>query len=1006
MYHFSSQNNEPETVRLSQHISIPNDLCQYLKKFQIEAIRFMHALLVKDKFCIYNDESGLGKQAATVVLLSVIAINRKTLIVIQNDERYLTGWEFHLNVLSQLRVKVIKDEQDLRHNLHNVYVITWGTLRAIDEVNNYKFDYIILDNRGQMMNNNFCTSVLLRHFRGKTNLIISSVDVTSKVKLLHNILLLGGCLEPQYLAYKHFEEKFKLPQSMELSCKTVDLDKYFRERQRLSDYCKNFRLRRYCHQYEDDLPLVLENHYKVILNLWRERQNATNSEDSNVVYASRDKIQIEKSTQELFEDFCRQKQYQSKKQTENQRVNLSEEQLIHIENDMEIIMDSPSEDLVNMPPLLIESDSDNDIVTVIADTNDIGQREIVDITNDQNDPKNSKTINNCPKKKARNELEGLAHGIAEKYKYDFNENDQKNYSTQCKSRRIINNEYNKSHSYETTKSANFPSNLIEENSINKKNKSYYDAKRHKEGNLQETGTPSSSNSIESENIKKTIEKNDVLSNKKLLVGTKAKKKNLKRLLSTDRRETRTFRKRLTRSSSSAISINHVSLTSDRSSKRKNKNSHQNSLRKKEEEIVKINDEKDTQTPLFIHNSDSNDYGNMQCAQKLSDSSIYDNFINSAGKKENLVTSSNQFINTPLLAANTNTSLSGSEVIFMPCKKSNISEIQKNLQQNNINVINSSDNISLSPPSSCTSAISRRTKALKPKRMHNHHSLNSINKEKTCNEFVTKRINSDTANLSSRETYINYADLTNKTSFENFNILDSQDQRLDQMHENRIIKETANAPKPTEGKSCLVILEKMFNINKSTKSPIADNIITKSSEKVNDINTFDIVPSSEDVYEITDSDTYGSFIRVHLNGDMSTMPSNIQRNQSAQHNKITNYLITGNASKDLSNMNNVSDNLSNQNVRMFETNYSPNKRQQLTSSGGSISKKSPKTKVRAQATKLTKWFLKHVSVEQSQHIENVQLNHNTINDNDNDAIIKTPSSKKQIKRRRLDLNFKT
>lgn len=110
MYHFSSRNNV-ETVRLSQRISIPNHICQYLKNFQIEAIRFMHALLVKQKFCIYNDESGLGKQAATAVLLSVVASNRKTLIVIQNDEFHVTGWEFHLNVLSSLHVKFIKDEQ-------------------------------------------------------------------------------------------------------------------------------------------------------------------------------------------------------------------------------------------------------------------------------------------------------------------------------------------------------------------------------------------------------------------------------------------------------------------------------------------------------------------------------------------------------------------------------------------------------------------------------------------------------------------------------------------------------------------------------------------------------------------------------------------------------------------------------------------------------------------------------------------------------------------------------
>lgn len=60
----------------------------------------------------------------------------------------------------------------------------------------------------------------------------------SDLKLLHNVLRLGGRLEPQYFNFKAFEEKFKLPDSKELAYKRVDLEEYFCKRERLADYCK------------------------------------------------------------------------------------------------------------------------------------------------------------------------------------------------------------------------------------------------------------------------------------------------------------------------------------------------------------------------------------------------------------------------------------------------------------------------------------------------------------------------------------------------------------------------------------------------------------------------------------------------------------------------------------------------------------------------------------------------------------------------------------------------
>ncbi|XP_061390662.1 protein suppressor of underreplication [Musca vetustissima] len=322
MFHFVAD-HPPVPVRLSFRAQILGHVRQYLKQFQVDAIQFMHNFLAKGEFCCYNDESGLGKQAAVAVLLDSACGNKKSLIVVQNDDIYIHGWEFHFSVLTNCSVTVIKDNKDTTDSPHNIYLAKWSTLRNIDDLSKFDFDYIILDNRGQMLNNTFCMSMLLKHYERKINILISSVDITGDLKLLHNILKLGGRLEPRYANFKHFEEKFKLPDAKELTYKKVDLEEYFLKRERLADYCKNFRLRRYCHQYEQHLPLVTPDRYKINLDVFREKQNSTNSENSSVEISSQNRQDDRvRDTQELFEEYCRQR----RKQQELQKQKLLEQQ--------------------------------------------------------------------------------------------------------------------------------------------------------------------------------------------------------------------------------------------------------------------------------------------------------------------------------------------------------------------------------------------------------------------------------------------------------------------------------------------------------------------------------------------------------------------------------------------------------------------------------------------------------------------------------------------------------
>ncbi|XP_017020535.2 protein suppressor of underreplication [Drosophila kikkawai] len=332
MYHFVSEQT-PE-LRLSADALVTSHVTQYLKGFQLEAVRFLYERLAKREFSVLNDESGLGKPATVAALLSALDRTKKTLIVLQNDEQLLAGWQFHLDTLTDLAVYTIQGVQDTTDSPHSVYLAKWSSLRSIGDLSRLKFDYILVDNRGHSLNNSFCTSMLLKHFEGRVNMVISSVDITSDVKLLYNILRLGGRLEHQYRSFQSFDRKFHLPDPKEVFSKRIDLEDYYKQRGFLSEYIKDFRLRRFRHQFEKSLPLVAPEQYKHNLHLWLASKNSqsTLSGSSEVC-----------STIASLENLPVQPQEQDK------------------------LSDHSVDDIVAMSPLIFESsDSDVEAITVEA----------------------------------------------------------------------------------------------------------------------------------------------------------------------------------------------------------------------------------------------------------------------------------------------------------------------------------------------------------------------------------------------------------------------------------------------------------------------------------------------------------------------------------------------------------------------------------------------------------------------------------------------------------------
>ncbi|KAL7733902.1 hypothetical protein ACLKA6_011610 [Drosophila palustris] len=345
MYHFVSEQT-PE-LRLSDNVLISSHTTQYLKCFQLDAVRFLHERLSKQEFCIFNDESGLGKCASVVALLNGLGTSKKTLIVLQNDDHLLAGWQFHLGVLTDLPVCVIKDVNNSTESAHSVYLSKWSILRSIGDLSKLRFDYVIVDHRGYTLNNNFCTSMLLKQYERKVNIVISSVDITSDVKLLYNVLRLGGCLEHQYRTFPNFERKFHLPDVKEVLSKRVDLEEYYKQRGLLGEYIKDFRLRRYRHQFESYLPLVTTEQYKINLSLWL-GENNSNSTISQTTIESSSEVLSTGSTDEIFE--CLVKIKREREVTE------------HRDPDM-ISVSQSSDEVIGMEPLVFQtSESEAEVI--------------------------------------------------------------------------------------------------------------------------------------------------------------------------------------------------------------------------------------------------------------------------------------------------------------------------------------------------------------------------------------------------------------------------------------------------------------------------------------------------------------------------------------------------------------------------------------------------------------------------------------------------------------------
>ncbi|XP_016995634.2 protein suppressor of underreplication [Drosophila takahashii] len=950
MYHFVSEQT-PE-LRLSAEALVTSHVTQYLKGFQLDAVRFLYDRLARREFCILNDESGLGKLATVAALLSALDPAKKTLIVIQNDEQLLAGWRFHLDTLTDLQVYTIQGVQDTTDSPHNVYLAKWSQLRSIGDLSRLNFDYVMVDNRGHSLNNSFCTSMLLKHFEGRVNMLISSVDITSDVKLLYNVLRLGGRLEHQYRSFQSFDRKFHLPDPKEVFSKRIDLEEYYKQRGFLSEYIKDFRLRRFRHQFDKSLPLVAPEQYKHNLNLWLASKNSQSTLSGSSEVCS--------TTASIDNN--------------NQRI----ESVQPEETDK--LSEHSGDDVVAMSPLVFESsDSDVEPITVepAEDQNQIlvlSSDDCEIVTPPNTPPNRTPSSNESPRMKSKRKFRKRQ---SPQKKADLTDSEEDDEVTEVAPKKI-------------TRAVTFTPKTRKLNV------------RLLRVSMDTLSTPPPSVNAPAFATPKTE-------------PSARRKKQSKQPVSpmdTGRPATRGMQ-RLTRSAESKIHSKYLKRhTLDdvkRSTPKRNKAEGNQTPRTSKPRVKQEKKEKEPKAPenpaqetpkrkpgrprkeqkkaskkpdpkpqpptpqVLSGSSLSSEY--MQCAQRIPDN------LDALESPAFRVPFTPQ--QTPMLLTlpSTFNLLNDSEMVAIPLTKEQAETV----------VINSShDESSPQDPSQ-----SRRTKALKRKRKPETPVSSTFGGGLGLPPPPKRSANKspDLFSISSDHSQIPLAQPRPSSPFEGFKIFGSEVKQFQQQH----AKTNVAAPKKKRDRSCLDILEQMFEPReqqqaKKTSPKVLPTLplTQKDDDEVSTITQRRRTLLEDDFFEITNNGQFGSRMRLNSSGEVSPIQQDQQSARPSQANKITNYLIGSGITQE--------------------------KTQPTSGTRNSIvaalrkSPKSPKNGGKpTQATKLTRWFgsVFGGGASQTSSVESISAPSTPVAPSTSAAACKTRSARSggaagPTKRKRLEL----
>ncbi|EDV96967.1 GH14929 [Drosophila grimshawi] len=933
MYHFISERTAE--LRLSENVLIPSHATQYLKCFQLDAVRFLYERLSKQEFCIFNDESGLGKTATIVTLLNGLGASKKTLIVLQNDDQLLAGWQFHLGILSDLPVCILKDVNDSTESAHSVYLSKWSVLRSIGDLSKLKFDYVIVDHRGYMLNNNFCTSMLLQQYERKVNIVISTVDLTSDVKLLYNVLRLGGCLEHQHKSFRIFNLKFNLPDVKEVLNKRVDLEDYYKQRGVLGEYIKDFRLRRYRHQFESYLPLVTPEQYKINVSLWM-GENISNSTISGSSVDPPSEARSTGSTGEIFECLMSiRRERELGQQQDAEKISLSEhsDEVVAMEPLIFEMSDSEAEADVNVPTQAKVSTTD--VVVLSSDDCEI-------IATPSTPPQSSPKASTSPIAKTKRKYTKRVNA-AKPTELTESENDEQPSSPSKIFARKLNVKIN-------------PKPMPEPNAQNVKQlspeprtpnhqktlpitpKTEPRSKRAQEKSASVVLTPRVTRGMQRMTRSAESRHNSKYMTPHLVLGSTKRKRNIdsNQTPKTSKRrrepivmqeeaaptaklestaEPKIKKPRGRPPKKTKLSNGSTSLASNESkavAPRILRGRPSKKTISKDPKSLPINSKspiiQPAATPEIISpGSFLSDYSYMQCAQKLPENLAELGSMELPEFRVPLAPPA-----TPLMTPLTLNFFSDSEVVVVP---------NGNQQQSDVVVIHSS--LDESSDQSAKQSQSRRTRALKRKRStplkeQPQPSISSFGQLLAQQRAMANK---------SPDIFSNCSDLSQLTlaqpvPFEGFKIFGSEVKQQQQQQKQQHSKaQPGTMTKKKRERSCLDILEQIFETNRTQANESGVQLLpnVSSPKQVLTQRRFSLL--DDDIFEITNNGEFGSRLRLTATGHVSPV-------LQPQRNKITNYLIGSSSTQE-------------------------DAGQRTQCSQGL--RKSPKSIKSTQSTKLTRWF---------------------------------------------------
>ncbi len=244
-----------------QALKVPKGLNATLRPYQLQGVSYLNFLREYGFGGILADEMGLGKTVQTLTfILHMVERGHKAPNLIVVPTSVLPNWEREAEkftpALKRLTVYGAKREGMFKKIADSNLVITTYALlrRDLDELLNYEFQSIILDEAQNIKNPNTITARSVRRLRGKMRLCLSGTPIENN---LFELWSLFEFLMPGFLGSQNSFQRGIVKPIKDGDEETLD---YLRGR------VKPFILRRTKGEVAKDLPPKIENvHYCALI---------------------------------------------------------------------------------------------------------------------------------------------------------------------------------------------------------------------------------------------------------------------------------------------------------------------------------------------------------------------------------------------------------------------------------------------------------------------------------------------------------------------------------------------------------------------------------------------------------------------------------------------------------------------------------------------------------------------------------------------------------------------